>query len=163
MVMQFLSDSEIVTVAMNLENEGYEFYNKAARISKQRESKDVFNKLKDEEKEHHETFKELLGSISKNDSRDYFDISQQTASYLNSLVETGVFKGKEKAAFKKMNEIEVLEIGLNAERDSILFYTQAMEISKDRRAGDILSRIIEIEKGHLILLANRLRVARKLF
>lgn len=163
MVMKFLSDNEIITVAMNLEDEGYKFYDEAARISKHKEMKDVFNKLRDEEKDHYKTFKELLDTLPKTDSRDYFDISEEIASYLNSLVETGVFKSIDKDSIKKMGETGALEAGVKVERDSILFYTQAMQASTNPKGKETLSKIIDVEREHLVILTGRLRVARRLF
>lgn len=163
MVMKFLADNEIITVAMNLEDEGYRFYDEVARISRHKDSKDIFNKLKTDEEEHYKTFKGFLDALPQTDSRDYFDIKEEIAAYLNSLIETDIFKNIDKGSIKKMDEVQALEIGVKAERDSILFYTQARESSINQKAKDILVKIIEIEKGHLITLTNRLRMARRLF
>jgi rubrerythrin len=160
---KFLTDSEILTVAMNIEEEGYSFYNAAAGTSRHKESREIFKKLAAEEVEHKKTFSEILNSLPSADSRDYFGIADEIASYLRALVETGVFKGIDDARLKKMSEIEALETGVKAERDSILFYTEAQDSSANPKAKRLMSRIIDIEKGHLVTLTNRLRVARKLF
>lgn len=163
MITEFLSDNEIITVAMNLEEEGMSFYDEAAKLSRHKESRDIFMKLRDEEKEHYGTFKEILGGLGGADSKAYFDIDDQTRAYLKSLVETGVFKTIDRKTIKKMDEITALETALNVERDSILFYKAAKASSVNKKAGQIMSKIIVIEKTHLIMLSNRLRVARKLF
>ncbi len=163
MITKFLSDNEIITVAMNLEEEGMLFYDEAAKLSKHKESRDIFTKLRDEEKEHYGTFKDLLDGLKGADSRTYFDIDDQTRAYLRSLVETNVFKTIDKKAIKKMDEVTALETALNVERDSVLFYKAAQASSVNQTAGQIMSKIIDIEKTHIIVLANRLRVARKLF
>jgi len=163
MVMKFLSDSEVITVAMNLEEEGAKFYEEAAKISKNKETKDIFSRLKKEEDEHYKTFKELLETLPGADSKGYFDISEEISAYLNSLVDSGVFKNTPKAGIKQLGEAAALWIGVNAERDSILFYTQAHIASTNPQGREVLSRIIDIEKEHLVTLTNRLRIARKLF
>jgi len=163
--MKFLSDNEVITVAMNLEEEGRDFYDEAARLSKHKETKEIFNKLRDEESDHYQTFKDLLDTtISAQDSlKEYFSINEEVASYLNSLIETGLFKGIDKQSIKRLKEVDALETGLKVERDSILYYTQAQAASANPKAKEVMSKIIDIEKEHLIALTDRLRVARRLF
>lgn len=163
MVMKFLSDDEVITVAMNLEQEGRGFYDEAARLSKHKETKEIFNKLRDEEADHYKTFKDLLDNIQAAGPKGYFNINEEAVSYLNSLIETGVFKGIDKQSIKRLSEAEVLEIGLKVERDSVLYYNEAQKMSTNPKAREIMSKIIEIEKEHLVTLTNRLRVARRLF
>jgi len=160
---RFLSDNEILTVAMNIEEDGHRFYDAVARNSKRKETNEIFERLRDEEMEHKKTFKEMLDSLSKSDSYDYFGISEDIASYLRALVDTGVFKNTDAESIKKLNEIKALEIGIQAEKDSVLFYSEAQKSSVNPKARDIINTIIEVEKGHIVSLVNRLRVARKLF
>ena len=90
-------------------------------------------------------------------------MDDEAASYLRSLIETGVFNTIDRKALKKPGEVQALEIGVKVERDSILFYTAVRSSSPNQKARDAMAKIIEIEKSHLVLLGNRLRVARKLF
>jgi len=158
-----LADSEILTVAMNIEDAGYKFYNKAAGAIKHAESKAIFERLRDEELEHYSTFKLLLEGISEAEKKDYFSISEDIAAYLEALVATGVFLDVDPSSIVKISETRALEIGIEAERDSILFYTAAEKSSVNPKAREIMRRLIDIEKEHMVTLTNRLRVARKLF
>lgn len=160
---KFLSDNEILTVAMNIEENGYRFYDLVAKNSKQKETKRIFERLRDEETEHKKAFKEMFDSLPNADSYDYFGIKEEIASYLRALVDTGVFKGMADESIKKLNEIKALEVGVRAERDTVLFFTAAQRSSANPKAKEIMNAIIEIEKGHIVTLTNRLRVARNLF
>ncbi len=161
MVTKFLSDDEVIMVAINLEDEGYKFYDSAVKASKSKESREIFQRLKDEEGEHKKIFKEMLNNLPPKDPKRYFDIKDEVAAYLNSLIETGVFK--EKSPMDKISEIDALQMGIDAERDSILFYTSARDSSINPKGKEIMSKLIAVEKEHLVMLTNRLRIARKLF
>ncbi len=160
---KLLSDNEILTVAMNIEENGYRFYDVVAKNSKQKETKMIFERLRDEETEHKKGFKEMLESLPNADSYDYFGINEEIASYLRILVDTGVFKGMDDESIKKLNETRALEVGIQAERDTVLFFSAVQRSSVNPKAKDIMNAIIEVEKGHIVTLTNRLRVARKLF
>jgi rubrerythrin len=160
---KFLSDNEMLTVAMNMEDEGYRFYDTIAKQTKRKETKEIFQKLRDDETEHYKTFKEMLDSLPGADSKDYFGIKEETASYLRVLVETGVFKNVDKESLRRIDETKTLEMAIQAERDAVLFYTEAQKSSVNPKAKKIMSEIIDIEKGHIVVLTSRLRIARKLF
>lgn len=160
---KYLSDSEVLKVAMNMEDEGYKFYDKVAKGSKKKDAKKAFEKLRDEEVEHYRTFKDMLDKLPDASARDYFGISEEVASFLKVLVDTGVFKDVDQAAIAKLSEIQALELGIKAERDSVLFYTEAQRSSANPKAKEIMSGIIEEERKHVVTLTDRLRVARKLF
>ncbi len=163
MTTQYLTDSEILTVALNMEDEGCEFYNNAALGAKNRETKEVFERLRSDESEHRKIFKDMLDSLPDNSSKDYFGIRDEIADYLKALVDTGVFKSVDKSFFKNLNEIKALEKSVQAERDAVLFYSEAERFSVNPKAKEIMSKIIDIEKEHIVTLASRLRVAHKLF
>jgi rubrerythrin len=164
MVEKYLADNEILMVAINLEKEGYDFYDGAAGRAKTRETKDVFLKLRDEEAEHRRVFEDILRSLTEEDSTEYFGVmNAEVALYLRTLIDTGVFKSIDKAAIKRLGDVHALEIGVAVEKDSILFYSATQKSSVNSKAKEIMLKIIDIEKSHLVALGNRLRVARKLF
>jgi len=164
MVEEYLADSEILAVAMNLEKEGYDFYDGAAGRAKTHETKDVFLKLRDDEAEHRRVFGDMLKSLPGGDSTGYFGaVNAEIASYLRTLIDAGVFKSIDKAAVKRPGDVQALEIGVAVEKDSILFYSATQKSSVNPKAKEMMSKIIDVEKGHLVALSNRLRVARKLF
>ena len=163
MSTKYLADNEILTVAMNMETEGYQFYDKASKSVRDKDTREAFIRLRDEEAEHLATFKEMLASLPDSDANDYFGVTADIASYLEALVDTGVFKNKNIEAMRDMDEIEALQMAVQAERDSVLFYSGAVSSSVNPRAKEAMREIIEVEKGHIVALTNRLRVARKLF
>jgi rubrerythrin len=71
--------------------------------------------------------------------------------YLKSLVDSVVFsdvtEAKQKAD-KISDEIEALDIGIQAEKDSILFYTELQNLVRERDSKVVL-HVLDEEKNHL--------------
>ena len=157
-----LSDKEALKMAMELEEVGRDFYLETAGASKGLEAKEMFKKLADAELDHYNLFKELLESSQFQEEL----YNQDVSDYLRNLVDTVVFNKIDKP-FKKwvrgLSEIEALSIGIQAERDSILFYNQAAATTGSAKSKDVFDKLADIEKEHFALLSGQLRIARKLF
>ena len=71
--------------------------------------------------------------------------------YLKSLVDSVIFsnvaEAQQKAA-KISNEIEALDTGIQAEKDSILFYTELQTLVRGRDREVVLT-VLDEEKNHL--------------
>jgi len=75
------------------------------------------------------------------------------------MISSTVFPSQEEQdeIFKRIDGIvDVLKIGIQAEKDSILYYTQMVISSKFVEAKDAFRRLIKEEKKHLIDLQTRL-------
>jgi rubrerythrin len=71
--------------------------------------------------------------------------------YLKSLVDSAVFSNVTEArqkANKVSNEVEALDTGIQAEKDSILFYMELQNLVRERDREVILN-IVDEEKKHL--------------
>ena len=71
--------------------------------------------------------------------------------YLKSLVDNIVFSNITEAqqkAGKVSNTIETIDTGIQAEKDSILFYTELQNLVRERDRKVIVN-ILEEEKNHL--------------
>ncbi len=150
--------AEVLEMAMEIEKKGKAFYRKQARIVQQKETKDFFFKLADEEQKHYETFKELSQSVRKemkNKQEINYIYDYQVSAYLNTLVEFTVFPPLEnQGEDTKIESLdEVLTVAIMAEKDSILFYQEILNNNKGKTA-DISKKIIEEEKTHLLDLIN---------
>jgi rubrerythrin len=77
------------------------------------------------------------------------------AEYLNSLVNSLVFKNPRdaKQQSRGSSEIEALTTGIQAEKDSIIFYSEVLSMAKDSDKAN-LEAIIREEKSHLQQLAG---------
>ncbi len=144
--------SEIVEIGIQIERNGKDFYETLSRNSKDLKVQDTFNFLSGEEAKHIAAFQKILGSIGKYepqglDSDDYY-------AYMNALSADSVFtqkdKGRELAA-KVKNNTQAIDMGIQAEKDSIVFYEGIKKAvpDYDHKAVD---EIIRQEQEHLGML-----------
>ncbi len=159
MVIKYLNDDEAFKVAINLERGGLRFYTEVYRTTKDEKTRTVFLRLAEDEKAHLELFKKLDEESPSGPVGRPKEIDDEVVAYLNSLVDTGVFKrAKERLeAMKDLKDIDALETGVQAEKDSILFYQEAYKNSVTPSGKKVFKRLIGEEKKHLIILTERLR------
>ncbi len=151
-----LTGKEIIDVAVGIEASGAAFYGQVAAGAKQAKTATMFRKLADKEREHAKTFQSILGPAG-----DYVNFvpSDEYDTYLNTLVESSVFKnerGAREAARRVASESEALDIGIRAEKDSILFYSAIQGLVR-REDSDVVQRIIKEEQFHLAQLSEVLK------
>ena len=148
MSVNFAPD-ELINVAIDIERRGISFYDVMAISTDDESARAVFQGLVDMEREHIEIFQDMLGEFDKHPSSE--PISQEYADYLKSLIDTAVFTDDMitgEMATQADTDIKALELGISAEKDSILFYCEMRDIMP-QRVLPALNRIINEEKTHL--------------
>jgi rubrerythrin len=145
----FFSGSELLEIAVGIERNGMAFYQALARKTGDRNVKDIYNYLAGEEKKHLDTFQGMSNSLGQAKPPETY--TEEYMLYLKSLVDSAVFsnvtEAQQKAA-KVFNEIEALDTGIQAEKDSILFYTELQDLVKKPDHKVVLNTLNE-EKKHL--------------
>jgi rubrerythrin len=135
------SGSELINIAIGIERRGSIFYDIMADSTKNAIARDVFHYLADIERQHIQTFQDML---SKADKYQFSETKAgEYAAYLQSLVDTAVF-GDDLAT----SDIAALELAIGAEKDSILFYYEMRDIMP-QRAQPTVNKVIAEEKSHL--------------
>jgi len=143
------SACELVEIAKQIEENGRDFYSVMAERSENTEARLIFEYLAREEEKHLDVFNRIFA-----DSCDYTPKAaypDEYFAYMKALAGQYVFTrgntGKELAQ-KAKDHREGIDLGIQAEKDSILFYEgmKKMIPEKDRAAVDSL--ILE-EKKHL--------------
>ena len=158
------NDAEALKIAVNIEEEGLEFYSTLVKNAKDRKVKEIFSKLASDEKEHLARFQKALLEITDSASRTQGCEDYTVDLYLRYLVDTGVFTQKGEAkriALEIKTDIDALRIGIQAEKDSILYYTEAAKNTKYPAGKMALEQLANEEKKHLKLLAEQLKALKK--
>ncbi len=152
-MIRYLADDEALKVAMNLEKGGLDFYSKAASIVKDVKTKNIFLSLIEDERQHYKRFKELHDSL-KDSSLRVSEVDIEVSDYLRALVSTGIFDVNliTKNSFKGISSKDAILVGIQAEKESILFYTEAIKNSENRLGKKAFLEILKEEKEHLIKL-----------
>lgn len=132
MIIEFLSDAEALKVAMNLEEEGLKFYGEMVDKAKSSVAKAIFSGLVEDERKHFNVFEKLRRELSGELSPTGWVQDEEVRKYLGSIIETGVFYDTSylpEATIKALSERDALLVGVQAEKDAILFFVEASQRS----------------------------------
>ena len=152
-MVQF-SGSELVEVAINIEQAGIAFYNVLAERTRDEATRSAYLDLARMEEDHLKTFQGMLDTVERYQPFEAY--AEEHALYLRALAKSAVFTDDKVAvemAQRAANEAEAVQIAIGAEKDSILFYSEMRHLIKEQERSTI-DRIIQEEKSHLRQLSN---------
>lgn len=158
MVIKYLSQGEAFKVAMNLEKEGRDFYEEFARKTKDEDIRHIFLQLAEEEQEHYNMFRKMYEQ-SGEANKEILGEDEEVRKYLASLVRPGVFydvRTIPQETLKGLDVAEALGVGVQVEKDSIIFYTEAWLRSRNIKAKKAFKTILAEERRHLNILIERM-------
>ena len=151
---------EFLEVAIEIEKNGRSFYEAIARQDRSKEVRDIFARLAVREKEHENTYREIMNRLGGyNPRQQYAGEHDQYISQLGNFSILNAEQARRILTKKTITDMEAIELGINLEKDSILFYSEirGMVPVQDQ---DLIDIITNGEKKHLsefIYMANNLR------
>ncbi|MFC1847130.1 ferritin family protein [Chloroflexota bacterium] len=143
------SSGELLAIAIDIERNGIAFYDVMAKSAENEEVRCLFQSLVDMEHRHIETFQAMLLEAGGYGAERAYE--GEEAAYLKSLVESNIFSDDAitgEMVTRLDSDIEALELAVNLEKDSILFYYQLKDIAQPKEQK-LLDGIIAEEKSHL--------------
>ena len=143
------SISELIDIAIGIERRGITFYDVMAKSTDDAMAREAFQRLADMEREHIQIFQGMLSQAEEYQPAESY--SGEYEAYLQALVDSAVFSDDliaSELASQVESDIEAMELAINAEKDSILFYYEMKDIMP-RRAQPTVDRILAEEKSHL--------------
>ena len=145
------SASEVVTMAVQIEKNGLEFYSKMAKKAQTEKSEELFKFLAAEEVRHAATFKTMLNSLKQLELTATEE--EEYNNYLGALTSSRVFNQDVNTdeMVKNLDDMAAIDMAIEAEKDSILFYYELMEqaMNEDKTA---IEQVIKEEKSHYAML-----------
>jgi len=153
--MTDFSITEIIKMAILIEQSGYAFYDNALRNKHLKpKGKELLEKLRDQEKQH-EHFFENIQNQPDLEAIDLGPDQEIVNDYLKAIINYRIFDNPD-AAIKRVNEAEnelqLVKIAIDFEKDTLLYFQGIRDIIKDSRAKDILEKIIREEISHILWL-----------
>jgi Fur family ferric uptake transcriptional regulator len=144
---------DAMRIAIATEKSGYEFYSRAASLTKDSRGRTVFQKLAAEEREHlgklERRYRELIATDPQLESRPAFLFFKGAAK---GLFDEGAAKLR-----KGINDQEALLIGIKCERGSHKFFKRYGERFEDSQGKQIFLEFAAEEREHLELLIREYR------
>ncbi len=143
------SGSDLINIAIDIERRGIMFYDIMAKSTDNEDARAVFEGLVEMERQHIKIFEDMLDEADKHPPQEAS--TRGYSEYLQVVLDDAVFTDDmitSEMATQADSDIKALELGMRAEKDSILFYYE-MRDSLPRRTVPMLDRIIAEEKSHL--------------
>ena len=140
---------DLVEIAMGMELCGIAFYTALIEKSTRSEAKSVCSALATAEKKHLDRFESMLKALGSYQPDEAY--AGEYHAYLKALAEDIVFSTADTAverARSAASDGEAIDIGIRAEKDSILFYDALRGFVQPSDRGTV-EAIIEEERSHL--------------
>lgn len=152
--MRVFEASDILEIAIRIEENGSNFYKFAEQIAKQEEAKNLFAHLAVEEMAHKKVFEAIFASIEKSNLTESYE--GEYNSYLRDYVDNNIIFTKE-AMDKELSNIKdtvsALDFAIKREMDSILYYHEIKRFVPEAQYG-VLEQIIGEERKHFSKLSE---------
>ncbi len=139
--------SEIIDLAIQIETNGEDTYRKGALQTQDPSVVSLFVWLADQEKDHIEWFGNLKDSVD--DSPVTGELDQAASGILRSVLGAQSFSLADAQVAKQNSVLSILEISLEFEKDTIIFYEMVREFVEDEATKGHLNSIIEEEETHV--------------
>jgi rubrerythrin len=148
---------DILDVAVQLERNGEKVFREAVEKVRHRDLAELLNWMADQEKAHMQWFTELKAKI-----REPFNdpmLQEMGREILQETLEDASFNLKN-VDFTKIDEIrELLNLSIEFEKDTAIFYELLLSFVEDRESRELLEKIIDEEHNHAKLLKEFVETA----
>lgn len=151
---------EVFEMAEEIERNGARFYRQAAARTSNPQVKEMFLRMAVMEDGHLRIFEDMRKDLSEQErGGTVFDPYDEAALYLQALADSKGFEGMRSPTQELTGEEstrEVLEIAIDAEKNSVLYYVGLKNFVPARVGRDKVEAIIREEVGHVAQLRQQL-------
>ena len=151
---------EIFEMAVDVEQNGAQFYKKAAQVGADEDTRKMFLEFSAMEEEHAKTFSEMRKELSQADKEPMtYDPYEESVLYLQSMAQAHGWEGKAGAGVEFTgNETpeEIIDRALKAEEHSVAFYVGIKDVVFGKSGKEKVEKIIREEMQHILGLNARL-------
>ncbi|HNZ64332.1 MAG TPA: ferritin family protein [Smithella sp.] len=159
-MFKFKNFPDVLEVAVRIERHGADFYNKLSSRLETPPAKDVFSFLAAQEEKHAGVLRQILEKVA--DYAPRFNYPGEYGLFIEGVASSLLDKiEKAMVSLPTGNENEILDIGIEFEKETILFYQEIKSESKlSQKEDKVLQKVIDGERSHwqkLISLKNKLK------
>ncbi len=160
MSISFNAD-EVFEMAEEIERQAAKFYSEVSKKAPTDEMKKFFVELSGMEARHLKIFADMRKQLSEDEKAvTTYDPDNEAALYLKTMADAKGWEGKISPTQKltgKETMKQVIEIALNAEKESVVFYYGLKSIVSERAGRDKIEQIILEELSHIRTLLEYLK------
>lgn len=140
---------DAIKTAIQMEKDGYSFYQKASAQTSSDMGRTVFKSLAADELLHLEVFEKLFNEKVGKD--EWYDLVNTSKKYVDIPIFPKDLE-KVEGANPDTSEIDALRIAMDSEQRAIEYYTEIRENISDDEVNKIIDEIINQEKNHYNIL-----------
>ena len=152
---------EIFEMAEEIERNGAKFYREATKKTSDSKTKQMLLDMAAMEDGHLRTFAKMRYELSNQEKKEtIFDPDSEAALYLQAMADSRGIEGRISPTQKltgKETIKEILEIALNSEKESVVFYFGLKGMVPTKAGQDRVEAIILEEINHITALLNQLK------
>lgn len=153
---------EIFEMALEFERKGVLFYTKASEMFEDPEIRSMLVSLAAMEAEHEQIFSSMRGRlVGQEGYSEVFDPDGTAASYVRAMTGGEVFDATVALTGSETLR-DILKKGIEAEKNSVVFYTGLKRVVPESLGRDKVEKIIEEEMKHIGILSDKLSSLKKL-
>ncbi len=157
-MVAFFTASEVIELAMRIEQKGQAFYLLAADEAEDPSAKEFFDFFATEESKHEMFFRGMRDRIGHLEIPPGSDFEEYT-QYVMALIDShDVFNFDYTAGFKAgdFSFEDAVRIAMRFEKDTILLFNELKKMVPESEQ-DFVEECIDEERGHLRLLSSKLK------
>lgn len=143
----------MLTAALEIEEKGKAYYEKAAQTCRNELCREIFQLLKDYEEKHIERINEIYKSLKSGGAWTEDLASFEVAEKLNTVFKSLVQK-RAKRVKADTGDVEALEIGIKFESASVKFYEDHQSRAPDGPEKKFAELMAAEEREHLRILSD---------
>lgn len=146
---------DALEVSLNIEKQGFLFYDQAARSAVNPRVRAIFSRLANEEKEHIQSLQDKASFLQPALTQKSFSRKSRAENFIKNELEGQVFPfpGCEKEEVKKLaSDLEALNVGIEAEKKSIEVLSRLITEEKKMDVRMIFNHLLAEERKHLLAL-----------
>jgi rubrerythrin len=143
----------IAEAAVEKEKKRKAFYAGVYKLSTNKEMKDLFKFLTEEEDRHVMIFTQIRDKLPMDS--EPIEYSEDMQAYMDSVIDNRLYSNIDSEAFVKeaIDAENVFRLAIGFEKDAILYFREFLPYVKESDL-EILEDLIEQEKGHIRTLAE---------
>ena len=144
----------MLSVALEMETQGKDYYEKAAARAKNELGQKIFLMLRDDELVHLERIRKIYDALCEKHvwCDEFNSLPLPNPDLGRSFNELALKFGPRFIA--KSDDLKALEVGIEAEAKSIIFYQDQLKKAIETSEKEFLTRMVGEEKGHHAALSD---------
>ena len=143
------SVKDAIKTAIQMEKDGYSFYQKAAAQTSSDMGREIFESIAKDELMHLDIFEKMFEE--KIGKSEWINLVESSKKYTNIGVFPKDLKEME-GENPDSSELDALRIAMDSEKEAIDYYSKIRDNLSDRDVKEIIDEIIEQEKSHYNIL-----------